>query len=55
MNFVMTGSGKFIELQATAEQHPFDDAQLAEMMRLAKKGCGDLVALQKQLLPKLFA
>jgi ribonuclease PH len=53
MNFVMTGSGKFIELQATAEQHPFDDAQLAEMMRLAKKGCGELVALQRSLLPKL--
>jgi ribonuclease PH len=53
MNFVMTGNGKFIELQATAEQHPFDDAQLAEMMRLAKKGCNELVTLQKQLLPKL--
>jgi ribonuclease PH len=53
MNFVMTGSGKFIELQATAEQHPFDDAQLAEMMRLAKKGCNELVAKQRELLPKL--
>jgi ribonuclease PH len=54
MNFVMTGSGKFIELQATAEQHPFDDVQLAEMMRLAKKGCNELVELQRTLLPKLL-
>jgi ribonuclease PH len=52
MNFVMTGSGKFIELQATAEQHPFDETQLAEMMRLAKKGCNELVAMQREILPK---
>ena len=35
MNFVMTGGGKFVEIQATAEQHPFDDAQLARMIALA--------------------
>jgi ribonuclease PH len=55
MNFVMTGNGKFIELQATAEQHPFDDVQLAEMMKLAKQGCAQLVALQRSLLPRLIA
>jgi len=50
MNVVMTGSGKFIEVQATAEKDPFDDAQLAQMMALAKKGCGELTKLQtKQL------
>jgi ribonuclease PH len=53
MNFVMTGSGKFVEVQATAEQHPFDDAQLAEMMRLAKKGCGELILRQRELVKRL--
>jgi ribonuclease PH len=53
MNFVMTGSGKFVEVQATAEQHPFDDAQLAEMMRLAKKGCGELIQRQRELVKRL--
>jgi ribonuclease PH len=53
MNFVMTGAGKFVELQATAEQDPFDDAQLGQMMKLAKKGCGDLIARQRELLKAL--
>ncbi|HUQ50406.1 MAG TPA: ribonuclease PH [Terriglobales bacterium] len=53
MNFVMTGSGKFVELQATAEQDPFDDAQLTEMMKLAKKGCGELIAKQREMLKGL--
>src|SRR5258706_14028302 len=39
MNFVMTGSGKFVELQATAEQDPFDEEQLAKMMKFARRGC----------------
>jgi ribonuclease PH len=50
MNFVMTGSGKMIEIQATAEQVPFDDVQLEKMLSLAKKGVGDLVAKQKEVL-----
>src|SRR5207237_8217989 len=50
MNFVMTGSGKFVELLATAEKDPFDDAQLAELMKLAKKGCQELIALQRGVL-----
>ena len=50
MNVVMTGSGKFIEVQATAEKDPFDDAQLAQLMALAKKGCGELVTIQKKVL-----
>jgi len=49
MNLVLTGSGKFVEVQATAEHHPFDDAQLAQMMALAKKGTEYLVAMQRQL------
>ena len=53
MNFVMTSSGKMIEVQATAEQVPFDDAQLQRMMQLAKKGVQDLIAMQRELLPGL--
>ena len=50
MNFVMTGAGKFVELQATAEKDPFDDAQLAQLMKLAKKGCEELISLQREIL-----
>ena len=38
MNFVMTGADKFVEVQATAEQHVFDDGQLEKMISLARKG-----------------
>jgi ribonuclease PH len=47
MNLVMTGSGRFVEVQATAEQVAFDDKQLAELLRVAKQGITDLMALQK--------
>ena len=53
MNFVMTGPGKMIEVQATAEQVPFDDAQLQRMMELARKGVQDLIAQQHAVLPTL--
>jgi ribonuclease PH len=53
MSFVMTGSNRFIELQATAEQTPFSDQQLAEMMSLARKGLAELLALQKSVLGEL--
>ena len=48
MNVVMTGSGQFIEVQATAEHEPFDDAQLAGMIGLARGGIGDLLAAQQR-------
>src|SRR5712692_623165 len=48
MNVVMTGSGKFIEVQATAEHKPFDDAQLSQLITLARGGIRDLIDLQKQ-------
>lgn len=51
MNVVMTGSGKFIELQATAEHAPFDDAQAAQMVDLARAGIGRLIEMQKRLAP----
>jgi ribonuclease PH len=47
MNVVMTGSGRFVEVQATAEKTPFDDAQLAELLSLARNGIQELIALQK--------
>jgi ribonuclease PH len=51
MNVVMTGSGKFVELQATAEKTAFDDAQLAELISLARNGITELIAIQKQFEP----
>ena len=47
MNIVMTGAGKFIELQATAEHKEFDDAQLATLLTLGRQGVGELIALQR--------
>ena len=47
-NFVMTGSGGIVEIQGTAEGEPFSEATLAELLSLAKKGIGELVAKQKQ-------
>ena len=47
MNVVMTGAGKFVEVQATAEKTAFDDAQLAQLLALARQGIGELVAIQK--------
>jgi len=53
MNMVITGSGKIVEVQATAEQHPFDDQQLSVMMSLARTGIGSLIARQQAMLPSL--
>jgi len=50
MNFVMTASGKMVELQATAEHQVFDDEQLAKMLGLARKGVQELIASQQKLL-----
>ena len=49
MNVVMTGSGKFVEVQGTAEHDPFDDAQLTQLLSLARSGIAKLVELQKQV------
>ena len=51
-NFVMTGDGKLVEVQGTAERDPFDQEQLLAMLALARKGVGELVALQKQAIAK---
>jgi ribonuclease PH len=47
-NFVLTASGGIVEIQGTAEQHPFSELQLMEMMALAKKGCQQLFEVQMQ-------
>jgi ribonuclease PH len=49
-NFVLTGTGGLVEIQGTAEGAPFSEDQLIELLRLARKGTGELVALQKQAL-----
>jgi len=48
MNVVMTGGGRFIEVQATAEHTPFDDGQMAKLIELARAGIGQLVEMQKK-------
>jgi ribonuclease PH len=46
-NFVMTGGGNLVEVQATAEKVPFSEDQLVSLIGLARKGIGKLVDLQK--------
>ena len=45
---------QIVEIQGTAEQHPFDDAQLKKMMDLARKGIESLVAKQQAMLGSLL-
>ncbi|MDR7314986.1 ribonuclease PH [Brevibacillus nitrificans] len=58
MNVVMTGKGKFVELQGTGEDAPFTAEQLQDMIALAKAGINQLVMVQRQALsdvPLTFA
>ncbi len=50
MNVVMTGTGEFIEIQATGEQTSFTKAQLDELLELASGGITRLINIQKQVL-----
>ena len=50
MNVVMTGNGKFVEVQGTAEGVAFDRAELDALLVLAEKGCAELTFLQHQAL-----
>ena len=50
MNVVMTGDGRYIEVQGTAEGQPFERALLDELLELAAKGCADLTAAQQAAL-----
>ena len=49
-NFVLTGGGGIVEIQATAEGGPFDEPQFAAMLSLARAGTGELARLQRQAL-----
>ena len=49
-NFVLTGAGGLVEIQGTAEGAPFTEDQLVALLKLARKGIGELVDLQKQAL-----
>jgi ribonuclease PH len=48
MNVVMTGSGRFVELQATAEKTAFDDAHLLCLLALARNGIKELIVTQRE-------
>ena len=50
MNIVMTAGGDFIEVQGTAEGKPFNDAQMKNMIAVAKKGIKNIVKKQKEAL-----
>ena len=54
MNLVMTGSKKFVEIQATAEHRSFDDAQLQKMMTAARRGIELLISRQQAVLTGLM-
>jgi ribonuclease PH len=50
MNVVMTSRGHLVEVQGTGEARPFTESELLEMMGLAKKGIGELIAVQREVL-----
>lgn len=49
-NFVLTGDNRIVEIQGTAEEHPFTEEEFLRMMRLARIGVDQLVKLQKKAL-----
>ncbi len=49
-NFVLTGTGGIVEIQATAEAAPFDDAKFTRMMALARAGIAELTRQQRAAL-----
>ncbi|HYD30625.1 MAG TPA: ribonuclease PH [Azospirillaceae bacterium] len=54
-NFVLTGLGGIVEIQGTAEDKPFAEEQFLELLRLARKGIGELSTMQKAALAKASA
>ena len=50
MNVVMTGSGKIVEIQGTAEAGAFSREMLDDMLSLAEKGISELICIQKETL-----
>ncbi|MBM3250424.1 MAG: ribonuclease PH [Candidatus Omnitrophica bacterium] len=54
MNVVMTGDGRFIEIQGTAERSPFDKEQMDALLGLAKKGIEELFGIQRKFVSDLI-
>lgn len=50
MNIVMTGSGKFVEIQGTGEEATFDDDQLTKLLASGRKGISELTQMQRAAL-----
>ncbi|MEK6590244.1 MAG: ribonuclease PH [Nitrospinota bacterium] len=50
MNIVMTGSGRFVEVQGTAEKVPFSNENIDSLIKLATKGIKELIRIQKKIL-----
>lgn len=50
MNIVMTGKGKFIEIQGTAEKNPFSTSEMSKLIELAKKGMKNIFEKEKKIL-----
>ncbi|QCT01940.1 ribonuclease PH [Paenibacillus algicola] len=50
MNLVMTGSGKFVEVQGTGEEAPYSRSELNDMLELGEKGISELIARQREIL-----
>jgi len=53
MNIVMTGSGKFIEVQGTAEHEPFTQKRLDRLTEIGRQGIGELIKIQKKILTQI--
>src|SRR5271155_2336933 len=54
MNVVMTGSGHFVEIQATAEGRPYTDIELQDLLKLAAGGIRQLIRIQTEMLQLKF-
>jgi ribonuclease PH len=50
MNVVMTGAGRFVEVQGTAEGDPFSRSELDDLLGLAEAGIAQLFELQREML-----
>ena len=50
MNVVMTGAGRFVEVQGTGEGRPFTHEELSKLLALGEKGCRELISYQKDVL-----
>ena len=55
MNGVVTGSGRFVEIQGTGEESTFSETELATMLKLARGGLEQIREIQKQALGSLWS